>query len=151
MNTQLKQLQHIINNEIQPASAMQFNIRDYDGDTLRVSAPIAVNTNHHGTVFGGSQYAIAAVAGWALLRCKLHENELTGTIVVKSANMQYKLPVSDDFTIAVTLAEPHKLEESIQWYREKSSSNFKIKGLIEQHGKEAAVYEGVYSIKNLKS
>jgi thioesterase domain-containing protein len=145
----LDTLQAIIDNEIQPAKAMQFRISDYDGNTLSVSAPKAANTNHHGTVFGGSQYALAAVAGWALLRCKLHEHDLHGTIVVKSASMDYLRPVTSDVTITVELTEPEQLSQAMQAYADSGSANFTLRGLISQNGKDAARYTGTYSIKDL--
>ncbi len=149
MSDVLSRLQKIIDEEIQPANAMQFSIAGYDGDKLRIRAPLSSNTNHHGTVFGGSQYAIGAVAGWALIRCKLSEYGLAGTIVVKSASMDYLRPVREDFSITVEFVEPDGLAESMRKYQAERTANLTVRGCIEQRGRDAAHYRGIYSIKNL--
>lgn len=150
MNELISQLQKIVDSEIAPAHAMQFTIGNYDGKTLTVSAPLAVNNNHHGTVFGGSQYAIAAVAGWALLRCKLAEHDLHGAIVVKSAGMDYFRPVASDvFEIAVQIDDEGTLKASMDYFRENQRANFKIKGEILQGEKVAAAYHGEYAIRGV--
>ncbi len=148
MNELINKLQKIIDTEIAPAHAMQFAIDGYNGKTLTVSAPLAVNHNHHGTVFGGSQYAIAAVAGWALLRCKLAEYELHGSIVVKSAGMDYLRPVATEvFTIAVQLYDEASLQSSMDYFRDNQHASFKINGEILQADKPAAVYHGEYAVR----
>lgn len=148
MNDLINKLQKIIDSEIAPAQAMQFTLGDYDGTKLTVSAPLAVNHNHHGTVFGGSQYAIAAVAGWALLRCKLAEFDLHGAIVVKSAGMDYLRPVASDiFTISVQLDDEDSLQQSMDYFRDNQRANFKIKGEILQGAGVAAVYSAEYAVR----
>ncbi len=144
----LQELQNKIDTEIQPAKNMQFKIQTYDGNYLQVGAPLTGNKNHHGTAFGGSLYSIAAVAGWALLRCKLHEYKLSGTIVVSKASMQYHAPVTKNFSISVCLTDPFRLQTSMQYYTENKSARFEVFGIIKQDDKEAARYEGSYSIKD---
>lgn len=148
MKDLINKLQLIVDSEIAPAHAMQFSLGDYDGTKLTVSAPLAANHNHHGTVFGGSQYAIAAVAGWALLRCKLAEFDLHGAIVVKSAGMDYLRPVASDiFTITVQLGDEESLQKSMDYYRNNQRANFKIKGEIMQDAGIAAVYSAEYAVR----
>ncbi len=145
----LQELQHQIDSKIIPAKNMQFKILSYNGNTLRVSAPLSANANHHGTAFGGSLYSAAAVAGWALLRCKLAESELSGTIVVSKACMQYKAPVSDDILISARLLNPENITASLRYFVEHKKAKIEVLGIIEQDGTEAAKYEGSYSIKDL--
>lgn len=145
----LAELQQLIDTEIKPAAAMQFGITGYDGTRFELSAPKALNTNHHGTVFGGSQYAIAAVAGWGVLRCKLDDYDLKGTIVVKHASMQYLRPVTEDFCIHTEIHPDEDLDAVMQTYRDTGSCNVRIHGLIQNKAKDAAIYDGLYSVKDL--
>lgn len=148
----LEELQNIIDTQILPAQNMGFKLARYDGTVLKATAPLAANTNHHSTAFGGSQYSLAAVAGWAILRCKLSESGLQGAIVVKSASMDYLRPVSSEsFSINVQLTAPDELSASMLHLTETGSANFGILGIIYQNNKEAARYKGTYSIKKSKA
>ena len=144
----LEELQHIIDDRILPAQTMGFEISAYDGDTLTVSAPLSANTNHHGTVFGGSQYSIAAVAGWALLRCKLADAGLNGAIVVKTATMDYLRPVSSEhFAVTVQIADAEQLAASLERLDEHGSARFYVTGVIRQNDQEAARSSATYTIR----
>ncbi|MDO6462266.1 YiiD C-terminal domain-containing protein [Granulosicoccaceae sp. 1_MG-2023] len=145
----LAELQQKIDNDIKPAAAMKFSIAGYDGERFALGAPKQFNTNHHGTVFGGSLYAIAAVAGWGVLRCKLDDYQLEGTIVVKEAGMRYLRPVTEDFVIHTQIHPEDDLAQVMQTYRDTGSCNLRIHGEIQNKGKDAAIYDGVYSVKDL--
>jgi len=65
----------------------------YDGATLKLAADLEPNINIHGTAFGGSQYSLAALCGWSLLRLRLEDQSLDAEIVLGSARIDYRRPV----------------------------------------------------------
>ena len=50
----IQQLQQYLYREIPLTKAMQFTINSYKNNCLTLQAPLAVNINHKGIVFGGS-------------------------------------------------------------------------------------------------
>lgn len=65
---------------------------------VTLSAPLAPNVNHQGTVFGGSASAVALLSAWALLHLRLVDTGINAAIVVKKYGMKYERPMIADFT-----------------------------------------------------
>ncbi|WP_411887099.1 YiiD C-terminal domain-containing protein [Hydrocarboniphaga effusa] len=61
-----------------------------------LSAPLAVNHNHHQTAFGGSLALVGIVSGWALLHLALQAEGLSARLVVQKSEIDYRLPVAED-------------------------------------------------------
>ena len=87
-------LQKTIRDSIPLSEAMQFSIDALDIDAIRVSAPLEPNINIHGTGFAGSIYSLAVLTGWALCTHIMQELEFEAELVVGSAEIQYRAPVT---------------------------------------------------------
>lgn len=79
------------------------NHLNWDGLTLEVPTPLAPNVNDKGTGFGGSQAAIATVAGWCLTTLCLRERALDCDVVIADSHLRYLKPVTADFITRVAL------------------------------------------------
>jgi len=77
----------------------------WDGQTLLIPTPLAPNVNDKGTGFGGSQAAIATVAGWCLTTLCLKERGLACDVVIADSHLQYLKPVTTDFVTRVELTD----------------------------------------------
>ena len=77
--------------------AMGIGAHNYDGNSLRLSAPAAPNRNDKRTAFAGSSYSIAALCGWSLLFLKLLEWGIEGDIAVYKGEINYVKPAVGDF------------------------------------------------------
>ncbi|MGA8864964.1 MAG: thioesterase domain-containing protein [Gallionella sp.] len=86
-------LELILHTEIPISKAMGVRVRGYDGSSLGLSAPLAPNTNHKSTAFGGSLYSLAVLCGWGLLHLKLAEAKLHKHIVIQESSIRYLHPV----------------------------------------------------------
>lgn len=76
---------------------------NWDGQALTVPTPLAPNINDKGTGFGGSQAAIATVAGWCLTTLCLKERGLECDVVIADSHLTYLAPVTGDFITRVSL------------------------------------------------
>ena len=56
--------------------------------------PLQPNCNLHSSMFGGSLYCAALLAGWGWLHLRLREAGLDGAVVIKDAQISYLLPVT---------------------------------------------------------
>ncbi len=75
---------------------------------VRLTAPLAPNTNHHGTVFGGSASAVAVLAAWGLLHVALADASINADLVVQNSNMSYELPITGEFSAEAIAPAPEK-------------------------------------------
>lgn len=92
----LARLERFMLGNVPLAEATGAHFAAYDGRTLNVNAPLAPNSNHHGTAFGGSLYVVALAAGWALVHLLITQAGLDGAIYVQHAEADYRRPVTGD-------------------------------------------------------
>ena len=81
-------------------------VEDYDGSSVRLSAPLAPNLNHRGTGFGGSLSTLAILSGWVLVHLQLRERGVAAEVVIQRASLDFEAPVDGDFTATATLPAP---------------------------------------------
>lgn len=105
MNQAEALLQRTLKEEIPITEQMGIRVSGYDGESLRLSAPLRPNTNHKATVFGGSLYSVAVACGWGLLFLKLRELGVPGHIVIHRGQINYLRPVSGDFVAIARLPD----------------------------------------------
>lgn len=102
--TDRARLQEELHRLIPLSAAMGVRVLELSEETLVLDAPLAANHNHAGTAFAGSLYALASLAGWALLRTVFHRAGLAPQLVLGHGEMRYLRPVSDDLTAAARLS-----------------------------------------------
>jgi len=105
MSDAIRTLEAAVLAEIPLARAMQLRMRDYDGTTLSVAAPLAPNINDKGCAFGGSLVSLLTLAGWGLIVLKLKELDRTCDVYVQDSAVRYLAPVWEDFAANAHLAE----------------------------------------------
>ena len=94
MPSDIHDLQQKIRASIPLSEAMEFSIIELDSHSILVQAPLEPNVNIHGTGFAGSIYSLAVLAGWALCTHIMKLNGMQGELVVGSAEIKYRLPLS---------------------------------------------------------
>ena len=116
--------QHIRDN-IPLAENMQFAVVGLTENTIEVAAPLEPNINIHGTGFAGSLYSISVLTAWALTSAMVRELGFEADVVVRKAEIAYRLPVtstircvcscldSDKVLFAESLSNKHKARLSL--------------------------------------
>lgn len=95
---------------------------------FRVS--LAKNRNHKGTAFGGSLYATAVLAAYALVLAGLKARGIqTENIVIAKGQIEYLRPVDTDFEVLCKFPSP---EDETAFYSELVSAG-KVRGAIESY------------------
>jgi thioesterase domain-containing protein len=61
-------------------------------DRLVLSAPFEPNANHNGTAFGGSQFCIAVLTGWAWATRYLAARQMAADAVIQESTIRYLAP-----------------------------------------------------------
>jgi len=121
MNRQAVLLEEKIRRHIPLAEFMQFNIVDLESNSIRVQAATEPNINIHGSMFAGSQYAVAILTAWALLTHLLEQQALEAELVAADASIKYRRPLHDLVTTcAVTQQQADQFIQRFQQHRRAS-------------------------------
>ena len=97
MTQQAQALEHLLHHDIPLTRDMGVKVLSWQDHQLRLHLPLAPNINHKSTLFGGSLYCGAVLAGWGWLHLRLAEVGITdGHIVIQDGQISYPLPVRDD-------------------------------------------------------
>lgn len=105
-------------------------VLNISSDEVRFRVSLEKNRNHKGTAFGGSLYATAVLAAYALVLAGLKARSInTENIVIAKGEIEYLRPVDTDFEVLCKFSSPEN-EES--FYSELLSVG-KVRGAIHSY------------------
>ena len=84
--------------------AMRTDVVGYDGQCLRLRAPLAANVNDKGSAFGGSMTSLMTLAGWGLVMVRLQLAGLQADVFVADSDVRYRKPLYADLEAEAMLA-----------------------------------------------
>jgi len=138
-------LERTLHDEIPLSQAMGIRVAEFDGTSLRMTAPVAPNINHQSTAFGGSLYSLSVLCGWGLLHLKLAEARLHKHIVIQDADIRYLLPVDHDMDAECKVDEV-KLKNFLRALEKHGRARLSLDVVI-KHGDQIAVeFSGRYVV-----
>lgn len=100
-----------------PVAAMQPSIGGYDGERLRLTAPLALHVNDKGSAFGGSLVSLMTLASWGLVTLKVREAGLEADVYVADSEVRYLAPLLGDLEAESALADDTSWESFITTLR----------------------------------
>jgi thioesterase domain-containing protein len=111
MNNQSHALEQLLHHDIPLTREMGVKVLSWHQHQLRLHLPLQPNINHKSTMFGGSLYCGAVLAGWGWMHLRLREAGIeNGHIVIQEGQISYPLPVTAD-AIAICEAPDDRLWE----------------------------------------
>jgi thioesterase domain-containing protein len=132
--------------DIPLAGHIGVRVLQYDRQSLVLSAPLAANSNHKGTAFGGSLFSLAVLAGWGLLTLKLAEHGVEGELVIQDSRVSYLLPVTGELVARASLPQERELERFLIAVDRYRKGRVRLQVSIEQDGREAVRFEGTFAL-----
>ncbi|NUN07100.1 MAG: YiiD C-terminal domain-containing protein [Bdellovibrio sp.] len=125
-----QELISILKDKISLYEHLGITVISISSDEVRFRVALAKNLNHKGTAFGGSLYATAVLAAYALVLAGLKGHSIkTENIVIAKGEIEYLRPVETDFEVLAKFPSP---EEEKAFYAELVSSG-KVRGSIESY------------------
>lgn len=109
---------------------------------VRLVAPLAPNTNHHGTVFGGSAAAVAVLSAWGLLHVAMLAANIEADLVVQKSNMSYESPITDEFTAEAVAPTPEKWQRFVAMLLKYKRARISIGAVLNCKGQTVATFDG---------
>ena len=138
----LREAEKFFHEQIPITRAMGLRVvANYDSG-FTVEAPVALNSNHLRTAFGGSINAVATLAAYGFLWLEL--NEAAAHVVVAESWIRFLRPVRE--TIRATCLRPSA--ESLATFRdefgEKRKARIRLRVDVTEAGETAAEFEGLF-------
>lgn len=146
MNGPAAQLGQRILDDIALARHIGVSVSAYDDSGLVLTAPLAANSNHHGTAFGGSLFSLAVLAAWGLLTLKLEERGVRGAIVVQKSEIDYLAPVTGDFIARAHAPDERELTQLVNLVKRRGRGRIRLTATIEQAGVSAVRFAGSFAV-----
>jgi len=88
-----------------PVAAMAIRSESFDGEMLRLAAPLSANVNDKDCAFGGSLASLMTLAGWGWLTLACARAGIQAEVYVADSQIRYLLPVYGDLAAEARLAE----------------------------------------------
>ena len=113
-----------------------------DGAGFSVAAPVALNSNHLNTAFGGSINAVATLAAYGLLWLELRDE--AADVVIRDSSIRFLRPIHE--TISAICARPDPAELSI--FKAKLRANGKariaLRVEVQENGAHSAELQATF-------
>jgi thioesterase domain-containing protein len=135
-------LQEYFHDHIPLSKAMEVEVEAATPQVVRLVAPLAPNTNHHGTVFGGSASAVAVLSAWGLLHVALMDADIEADLVVQKSSMSYELPITGKFTSESKAPVPEKWQRFLATLMKYKRARISIRSILNCDGKKVGEFEG---------
>jgi len=113
-----------------PVAALQLRIAGFDGDALRLEAPLAAHVNDKGCAFGGSLASLMTLAGWGLVTLRLQQSGFAAEVYVADTQLHYRAPLFADLQASARLAEPDAWTGVLERLRERGRASVRIAACV---------------------
>lgn len=79
-----------------PVAAMEVAIAGYDGQALRLRAPLSRNVNDKGCAFGGSLSSLMTLAAWGVVSLHIQGAGMEAEVYIADCQVRYLAPLYAD-------------------------------------------------------
>jgi len=136
----LHDAEKFLHEQIPITRAMGLRVVTHDEAGFTVEAPVALNSNHLRTAFGGSINAVATLAAYGFLWVEL--NDAAAHVVVAESTIRFLRPVRETIRATCLRPDANGLAEFRARFKEKGKAAIKLRVNVIESGEAAAEFEG---------
>lgn len=125
--------------------AMGVRVVAHDENEFVIEAPVALNSNHLGTAFGGSINAVATLAAYGLLWLGLREQ--AAHVVVAESSIRFLSPVRETIRAVCRRPSPKEWAAFQTRFAEKGKARIALRVKVVEQDQTAAEFEGIFVAK----
>lgn len=145
--SEIQALERLLHHDIPLTGDMGLRVRAWDNLCLRLHVPLAPNVNHKNTMFGGSLYCAAVLAGWGWLHLRLGEAGLSGGhIVIQQGQIDYPLPVAGDALAVCENIDEALWQRFLKTYRRHGRARLQLQTQVLDGERCAVTFSGQYVV-----
>ena len=138
----LRRAEDFFHEQIPLTRAMGARVVANDEDGFTVEAPVALNSNHLRTAFGGSINAVATLAAYGLLWLELREPRVH--VVVAESSIRFLYPVREMIRAVCQRPDPGEWEAFRRKFESAGKARIKLRVNVVEAGNKAAEFEGTF-------
>ncbi|WP_144897476.1 YiiD C-terminal domain-containing protein [Luteimonas cucumeris] len=113
-----------------PVAAMHLRIAHYDGERLRLQAPLAHHVNDKGCAFGGSMNSLMTLASWGLVSMRLEAAGLHSDVYVADNQVRYLAPLFADLEAEAELSTEASWDDFIASLRARGRARTHVEARV---------------------
>ncbi len=140
-------LAQVFASDIPLSQSMGVQVLSWHERQLRLQFPLAPNINHQASMFGGSMYCAAVLAGWGWVHLALREEGIDTThIVVQSGQIDYPRAIYHEPIIACCDAPDAKTwQRFLATYHKHGKARLQVVSrVLTESGEDGAVLTGQF-------
>ena len=107
-----------------------------------IEAPVALNSNHLRTAFGGSINAIATLAAYGFLWLDLREDDVH--VVVAESSIRFLRPVRETIRASCLRPDPEEWAAFRTAFSDKGKARLALRVRVVEEGQTAAEFDGIF-------
>ncbi len=115
-------------------------------DRLVLTAPFEPNANHKGTAFGGSQFCIAVLTGWAWATRYLAARQVAADAVIQESNIRYLAPAYGPLRAIVQPPLPEAVDKFRRMLRRAGRGRIRLNVEVHDGAKLVTRFRGVFAV-----
>jgi thioesterase domain-containing protein len=128
-----------------PVLAMRVGSVDFDGERLRLHAPLEAHLNDKGSAFGGSMTSLMTLAGWGLVMLRLQRHGLRSDVFVADSSVRYRKPLYTELQAQAELAPGESWESFLSTLIQRGRARIGLQArMLLPEGEIAAELSGRY-------
>lgn len=133
-----------LHGEIPLTRALGVRVQAWDGQRMKLWAPLAPNLNPTDTAFGGAISSMGILAGYCLLLLLLRERGISTRILIQTTTCEFLRPVDEDFSADAACPEGAVMEEFLATLQRKRRARAELLSEVHCRGMLAARHRGLY-------
>lgn len=135
--------------EIPISQAFKMVPSSYSSDGLKFVVPLAPNSNHMGSGFGGSLYVAALLVGWSWLHLQLKSVGIENVhIVIQKSEVEYLLPVLGESEAICSTVPDAAWEKFRKIYHRYGKGRLEISTEVRFNGEVSVRFLGDFVVYN---
>jgi thioesterase domain-containing protein len=142
VDDRLRAAEKFLHEQIPLTRAMGVRVVRHDENGFAIEAPVALNSNHLRTGFGGSINAVATLAAYGFLWVELRAPAVH--VVVAESSIRFLRPVRTMIHAICPRPEPEEWAAFQTRFDEKGRARIALRVNVMEEGETAAEFEGTF-------
>jgi thioesterase domain-containing protein len=139
-------LRRRIRDEFPLARHLGIEVEDAADDRLVLTAPFEPNANHNGTAFGGSQFCVAVLTGWAWATRYLAARQVAADAVIQESTIRYLAPARGPLRAVLQPPLPEVVEKLRRMLRRAGRGRIRLNVDVHDGAKLVTQFHGVFAV-----
>lgn len=137
-------LRDYLYSQIPLSKAMSVEIKQANLSGVEVTAPLAPNSNHMDTAFGGSLGTLLILSGYAYLFHRLQMNGIECHVLIKECKTDYLLPVQEELRAICMAPEEVNYAKFLSTFQRRGIARIVLTAYIETVKGKACLFSGEF-------